>query len=141
VFVVLCSQRLSDWPFLHPLSSTKYTETKFGILETGGRWQQWPVAPYLLTPWIRVLIEKLTSKLCSYSRNFPHLWNPKVLHRTHKCLPPVPILSQLHPFPTTSPNFLMIHLNIILPSTSWSFQWPLSLRLSLVAPYRDKFKQ
>jgi hypothetical protein len=30
--------------------------------------------------------------------------------------PPVPILSQLHPFPTTPPHFLNIHLNIILDS-------------------------
>ena len=43
--------------------------------------------------------------------------------------PPVPILSQLHPVPTTPSNFLKIHLNIILPSTSWPPQWPLSLRL------------
>src|SRR5215475_10251199 len=75
---------------------------------------------YLLTPWSRVLLEKLTSKLCSWSRNSPHLWNSKVPHRTHKCPPPVPILSQLHPVPTTPSNFLKIHLNIILPSTSWS---------------------
>jgi hypothetical protein len=44
---------------------------------------------YLLTPWSRVLLEKLTSKLCSWSRNSPHLWNLKVPHRTHKCPPPV----------------------------------------------------
>jgi hypothetical protein len=46
------------------------------------------------------------SKLCSQSRNSPHLWNPKVPHHTHKCPPPIPILSQLQ---------LKIHLNVILP--------------------------
>ena len=79
-------------------------------------------AGYLLTPWSRVLLEKLTS--FAANQEIPRiLWNPKVHYRTQKRQPPVPILSQLHPVPTTPSHFLKIHLNIILPSTSWSPQW------------------
>ena len=81
-------------------------------------------SPYLLTPWSRVLLEKLTSKLCSYSRNSPHLWNPKVPHCPHECPPSVPILSQLHPIPTTPSNFLKIHLNIIYVLVSPMVSFP-----------------
>jgi hypothetical protein len=88
---------------------------------------------FLLNPWGRVLLEKLTSfQLVKKFTAF--LWNPNVLCRAHKCPPPVPILSQLHPVSTIpSKNLLSIQTSR-RPIIAWlcKTKWKRTHRVAIV---------
>ena len=55
------------------------------------------------------------------------LQNPKVACSIHKCLPAVPILSQINPDLSFPSHFLKTHFNVIHPSMPRSSIWSFSL--------------
>jgi hypothetical protein len=89
--------------------------------------QRASVSPCLLTPWNRVLLEKLTGS--QLVNKFPAFMEPEssLLHSQVPATCPYPEPDQPRLCPSS--HFLKIHLNIILPSTPGSTKWPLSWHL------------
>jgi len=68
---------------------------------------------YLLTPWCRILSEKLiVTQLVKKHAAFS--WNQKVHYRVHTSPLPDPISIQLNPVRPIDPYFPKVHLNVIL---------------------------
>ena len=85
------------------------------------------ITAYSLTPWCRVLLEKLTG-FFQLVKKFPGISrNPKVHYRNHKRPPTVSILGQLNPIHIPTSDFLEIHPNFTHPSTPRSPQWTFTL--------------
>ena len=92
----------------------------------------WCYQTHLLTPWCRVLLEKLTG--LQPVKEIPRISrNPKVHYRTHKRPPPLPILGQPNPVHRPKSHLLEFH-PITHPSMPRSPLWSLSLRF----PHQDQ---
>ena len=79
-----------------------------------------------LTPCSRVLLEKISFSACQEIPSI--LWKSEAHCRIHNSSPPAPILHQISPV-NTPHYFLKIYFNIILPFTTRSSEWSLSLSI------------
>ena len=89
---------------------------------------------YLLTPWNRVLLEKLTG--FQLVKKFPAFYGTRKFTTAFtKATCPYPEPARSIPYPTS--HFLKINLNITLPSTPGSPKWSLSLKFPYQNPIYD----
>lgn len=80
-----------------------------------------------LSPWIRVLFEKLAEPFAS-QEIFRLLWNLKIHCHVQQSKTSVPILSHMNPVHSNPPYFLKMHFNIILLSVHKTSEWPMPFR-------------
>ena len=90
---------------------------------------------YLLNPWCRVLLEKLTGFQLVKKLPAFHVTRRFITALT-KRPPLVPVLGQPNPVHIPTSHLLEIHPNIVHPSTPRSPQWPLSFRF----PHQDPIR-
>ena len=89
------------------------------LSEYDSHWEHCPpyLLTYLLTPWSRVLLEKLTG--FAANQEIRILWNPKVHYRTHKRPPTVQkrtycVMLPLETLPRGDPSGGVFYLRIVL---------------------------
>ena len=96
---------------------TKYHNTNQRLICKQASYFRTHLLTYLLTPWSRVLLEKLTG--FAANQEIPRiLWNPKVHYRTHLSLSWANPIQSQQPLPT-SWRFILIlssHLRLGLPN-------------------------
>ena len=120
-----------QWSVLEHSDMSKWNELLFGKL-TPPPPSRTDVNPddgqsdrltYLLTDWLTYSMEQSSSweaNWLSASQEIPRiLWNPMVHYHNCKCLPPVPILSQINPVHVPPYHSFKIHFNLILPFYIW----------------------
>jgi len=91
------------------------------------------ILTYLLTPWGRVLLEKLTG--LQLVKKFPAFHGTqRFITALNKRPPTVSILGQPNPVHIPTSHLLEIRPNTIHPSTPRSPQWSLSLTKTLYTP-------
>jgi hypothetical protein len=76
---------------------------------------------HYLTPWIRVLLEKLT--VTHLVKKLPNLYGTRNFIRVHKSPPLVPVPSKPNPVHIFQPYIPKNHSNIVFPSTLTSCDW------------------